>query len=139
MRRAFLTHDTLEPDHIEKMKKLQNLLQMQQPAEIVNINLDQQALERVENLIKSAAVKFVVKMHLSLACIKEIGEIQVIALKLFSVFDENQKNLYLDQIRFKLKNEEKMNYRNVLGIKKLLEQRLKSEIATDNFQDDYLA
>ena len=95
MRRAFLTHDTLEPDHIEKMKKLQNLLQMQ-PAEIVNINLDQQALEMVENLIKSAAVKLVVKMHLSLACIKEIGEIQVIALKLFSVFDENQKNLYLD-------------------------------------------
>ena len=32
-----------------------------------------------------------------------------------------------------------MNYRNVLGIKKLLEQRLKSEIAIDNFQDDYLA
>ena len=65
-----------------------------------------------------------VKRHLTDNCIKQVGELQVIALKLFSSFDQNMKNLYLDSIRFRLKNEEKMNYRNVLAIKKLLEQRL---------------
>lgn len=45
----------------------------------------------------------------------------MIALKLFSNIDEKGKDLYLDSIRFKLKNDEKMNYRNVLGVKKLLE------------------
>ena len=63
----------------------------------------------------------------------------MIALKLFSVYDDkNEKNLYLDEIRFKLKNEEQMNYRNVVEIKKLLEKRLKREISVERFQDEYL-
>ena len=32
-----------------------------------------------------------------------------------------------------------MNYRNVLGIKKLLEQRIQGEIPVDNFQEEYLS
>ena len=38
-----------------------------------------------------------------------------------------------------IKNEEKMNYRNVLGVKKLLEQRMKGEIHPEAFQEEYLA
>ena len=53
--------------------------------------------------------------------------------------DEKGKDLYLDSIRFRLKNEEKMNYRNVLEVKKLLEQRLKREIVPEAFQEAYLA
>ena len=60
-------------------------------------------------------------MHLTERCVKQVGELLVIALKLFTNVDANGKDLYLDSIRFKLKNEEKMNYRNVLGVKKLLE------------------
>ena len=53
--------------------------------------------------------------------------------------DANGKDVYLDSIRFRLKNEEKMNYRNVLGVKKLLEQRMKGEIHPEAFQEEYLA
>ena len=71
-------------------------------------------------MLKTAAIKLVVHMHLPDPCIKEVGELQVIAMKLFSHYNEG-KNLYLDEIRFKLKNEEQMSYRNVLAIKKLLD------------------
>ena len=85
-------------------------------------------------------MKLVCKMHLTDTSTKEVAELQVITLKLFSTYcPQTNKNLYLDKIRFKLKNEEKMNYRNVLEIKKLVEQRLKNELPVDNFQDDYLA
>ena len=71
-------------------------------------------------------------MNLSEACIKQVGELQFITLKLFSTF-EGTKNMYLDSIRFKLKNEEKMNYGNVLKIKKLLEERLAGQKPIENF------
>ena len=60
-------------------------------------------------------------MHMSESSIKEIGELQLISLRLFSTFDQNGKNLEMERLRFQLKNTEGMNYRNVLGIKKLLE------------------
>ena len=92
-----------------------------------------------EFLIKEAAVKLAAKMHLTDTAIKQVAELQVIALRLFSSYDEKNKNLYLDNLRFRLKNEVKMNYRNVLEIKKLLEQRVKGEIHIENFQEKYLA
>ena len=138
LRRAFLASDDLEPDWTAEQRKMQSLLALPAtPAQ--NMALDGPVLEAVQSLVKRAAVELVVKMHLSEACVKEVGELQVVALRLFSVFDASQKNMYLEEIRFQLKNQKHMNYRNVLAVKKLLEQRLSGQIGVENFQEDYLA
>ena len=53
---------------------MQNFLEIKLN-EASNITLEQIKLDQVQTLIKSAAIKLVVKMHLSDPCIKEIGEL----------------------------------------------------------------
>mmetsp|Transcript_2907 Transcript_2907/g.3454 ORF Transcript_2907/g.3454 Transcript_2907/m.3454 type:complete len:101 (-) Transcript_2907:178-480(-) len=100
---------------------MRNFLAMPQ-VELSNMSLEPDTLTYVQMMLRANAIKLVTRMHLSEQCIKEVGELQVIAVKLFSSIDPNtQKNVYLEEIRFKLKNEEQMNYRHVLSIKKLLD------------------
>ena len=53
---------------------MQNFLGMSQ-VKGENVVLDQETIGQVQSLLKGAAIKLVVKMHLSEACIKEVGEL----------------------------------------------------------------
>ena len=50
-------------------------------------NVPENDLQTIQKLITESAVLLPVKMYLTESCIKQVGELQVIALKLFSNFD----------------------------------------------------
>ena len=71
------------------------------------------------------------KEKMSDRSIKQIGMFQMIAIRLF------EGKAFVETIRFKLKNEEKMNYRHVLQMKELLLEKLDNKIQTELFQEKY--
>ena len=68
LRRIFLSDGRIEPEHLEASQKLRNLLSL--PVLDVLIIIGQNELGEIEALLKTAAVKLVLKMCLTERCVK---------------------------------------------------------------------